>query len=198
MKSSHHRSKEYCTPHPLVAYFIDCDGNIQHNFLCFISDDNNLDTNFVYKIQTILVDYLKENLQILDKIFYFSGSCAEQYKNCKNFLNLCHHQQDFNMDSEWIFFATSHGKLPCDGVGGFVKHYVVKHSLQRSSPPTWPNFELPINACSLCKRKSFHHIFGVSQEEVVNMCAELEGHLAKSKIMPGTRSSHPFVPIYCN
>ena len=35
------------------------------------------------------------------------------------------------MDAEWIFFATSHGKSPCDGVGGFVKHYVAKRSLQR-------------------------------------------------------------------
>ena len=93
----------------------------QHNSL-FISDDNNHDTNFVFKIQTILVDYLKENLPIVDKILYFSKSCAEQYKNHKKKINLCHHQQDFNMDAEWIFFATSHGKLPCNGFGGFVKH----------------------------------------------------------------------------
>ena len=43
-------SKEYCTLHPLVVYFIDGDGNIHHNSLCFISDDKNNDTNFVYKI----------------------------------------------------------------------------------------------------------------------------------------------------
>ena len=93
--------------------------------------DNNHDTNFLYKIQTILVDYIKENLSIGDKIFYFSDSCAEQYKNRKNFINLCHHQQDFNMDAKWIFFATSHGKSPCAGVGGFVKRYVAKCSLQK-------------------------------------------------------------------
>ena len=99
---SYHWSKEYCTLHPLVLYFIDGDGN------------------FVYKIQIILVDYLKENLSIVDKIFCFSVGCAEQCKNHKNFINLCHHQQDFSMDAEWIFFATSHGKSPCDGVGGFL------------------------------------------------------------------------------
>ena len=95
---SYHLSKEYCTLHPVVVYFIDCDRNIQHNSLYLIFDDNNHDTTFVYKIQTILVDYLKENLPIVDKIFYFSDGCAEQYKNCKNFINLCHHQQDFNRD----------------------------------------------------------------------------------------------------
>ena len=100
------------------------------NTILFISsDDKNHNKNFVYKIQTILVDYLIENPPIMDKIFYFSDGCAEQYKNQKNFINLCHHQQDFNMDAEWIFFATSHGKSPCNGVGGFVKRYVAKRSL---------------------------------------------------------------------
>ena len=30
-------------------------------------------------MQTILVDYLKENLPIVGKIFYFSDDCAEQF-----------------------------------------------------------------------------------------------------------------------
>ena len=90
-------SKEYCTLHPLIVYFIDSDGNIQHNSLCFISDVKNHNANFVYKIQTILVDYLQENLPNVDKIFYFSDGCAEQYKNCKNFINLCHYQQVSNL-----------------------------------------------------------------------------------------------------
>ena len=47
---SYQWSKEYCTLHLLVIYFIDGDGNIEHNSLCFISDDNNHDINFVYKI----------------------------------------------------------------------------------------------------------------------------------------------------
>ena len=47
---SFHWSKEYSTLHPLMVYFIHSDGNIQHNSLCFIYDDNNHDTNFVYKI----------------------------------------------------------------------------------------------------------------------------------------------------
>ena len=95
---SYHWSKEYWTLNPLVVDFTDGGGSVQHNS-CFNPDDNNHDTNFVYKIQTILVDYLKKNLLIVDKIFYFSDGCAEQYKNRKNFINLCHHQQDFYMDA---------------------------------------------------------------------------------------------------
>jgi hypothetical protein len=54
-------------------------------------------------------------------IIYFSDGCAAQYKNRKNFLNLCNHDADFGLPAEWHFFATSHGKGPCDGVGGTVK-----------------------------------------------------------------------------
>ena len=40
--------------------------------------------------------------------------------------------------------------------------------------------------------------FGVSQEEMVNVHADLEDCFAKSKTMPGIKSSHHFVPISCN
>ena len=40
--------------------------------------------------------------------------------------------------------------------------------------------------------------FGVSQEEIVNVCADLEDRFAKSKTVPGTRSSHHFVLISSN
>ena len=47
------------------------------------------------------------------------------------------------------------------------------------------------------KKISSITFFGVSQEEMVNVCADLEDCFAKSKIMPAARSSHHFVPIYC-
>ena len=64
-------------------------------------------------------------------LLYFSDGCAGQCKNCKNFINLYDHLDNFGVDAEWIFFATSHGKSPCDGIGGFVKQHVAKRSLQR-------------------------------------------------------------------
>eukprot|EP00731_Ephydatia_muelleri_P014605 Em0008g325a len=44
------------------------------------------------------------------RIIYMSDGCAGQYKNCYNFTNLCHHEEDFGIPAEWHFFATSHGK----------------------------------------------------------------------------------------
>ena len=128
---SYHWSKEYCTLHPLVIYYKDADGNLQLYSLCYISDDNTHDTSFVYKIQRLLVEFLKQRLPSVTKIYYVSDGCGGQYKNFKNFLNLCCHKEDFSIEAEWIFFATSHGKSPCDGIGGAVKRHAAKRSLQR-------------------------------------------------------------------
>ena len=130
----------------------------------------------------------------MDKIFYFSDGCTEQYKNRYKFINLCRHQQDFHMDAEWIFFATSHGKLPRDGVWGFVKRYVAKHSLQRSLYEQIFSYQSMLNLC--VREIPAIKFFGVSQEEMVNVRADLENHFPKSKTMPGTRSNHHFVPIF--
>ena len=48
-------------------------------------------TSFMYEIQTMMVDYLKETLPHISKIVYFSNGCGEQYKNYKNFINFCSH-----------------------------------------------------------------------------------------------------------
>jgi len=78
------------------------------------------------------LSYLKEALPCTPKkIIYFSDGVASQYKNRKNFLNLCYHEKDFGIRAEWHFSATSHGKGACDGVGGTVKRLATKASLQK-------------------------------------------------------------------
>jgi len=64
-------------------------------------------------------------------VYYFSDGCAGQYKNLKNFSNLCHHEEDFQLQAEWHFFATSHGKSACDSIGDTVKRLAARASLQR-------------------------------------------------------------------
>ena len=73
----------------------------------------------------------KEKFQFVSNIVYFSDGCAGQYENLKNFLNLCLHEEEFDIPAEWHFFATSHGKGPSDGIGGTIKREATKASLQR-------------------------------------------------------------------
>ena len=67
----------------------------------------------------------------LKKVHYFSGGCVGQYKNKYNFTDLCYHEKDFGLACEWHFFATSHGKNACDGIGGTVKRATARASLHR-------------------------------------------------------------------
>ena len=86
--------------------------------------------NTVHKFIHVVVDSLKDVLPSLNHIHYFSDGAASQYKNYKNFTNLLHHYTDFSVTADWNFFATSHGKSPCDGIGGTVKWLVTRASLQ--------------------------------------------------------------------
>ena len=115
----------------------------------------------------------------MDKIFYFFDNCAEHYKNCKNFINLSHYQQDFNMDAECIFFVTSHSKSPCHVVGGFFKSYIVKGILQRLLHDQILSYQSMLDVCVREIRSIT--FFGVSQEEMVNVHANLKDCFTKSK-----------------
>ncbi len=63
-------------------------------------------------------------------VVHFTDGAASQYKTCKNFANLLFHKDDFGVEGEWPFFATSHGKGPCDGIWGTVKRLARRASLQ--------------------------------------------------------------------
>ena len=97
----------------------------------FISEDLKHDTAFLYVVMRKVCEYVKGNYQHITKVKYFSDGCAAQYKNYKNFLNLCYHYSDFDLETEWTFFATSHGKSAIDGIGGKIKQLTARASLQR-------------------------------------------------------------------
>ena len=87
----------------------------------------------VHLFQRQFIQYLKKQFSSLPhKIYYTSDGAASQYKNQKNLINFCYHEEDFGVPAEWHFSATSHGKVACDGVGGTVKRLAARASLQ------WP------------------------------------------------------------
>jgi hypothetical protein len=135
---SFHWNNLQATLHPFVCYYVDSAANddndttkINHVSFVVVSESNKHDTVAVHLFQKVLIEFLTNKIEKPQKIIYFSDGCAAQYKNRKNFINLCHHEQDFGMSAEWHFFATSHGKGACDGVGGTVKRLAARASLQR-------------------------------------------------------------------
>ncbi len=66
---------------------------------------------------------------MIKKIFFASDGAGAQYKNKYNFINLCNFKIDFQIDAEWHFHATSHGKSACDRIGGTLKRAAYRFSL---------------------------------------------------------------------
>ena len=129
---SFHWNNAQVTIHPFVGYYRE-NNDIKHIKFVVISECNTHDTVQVHLFLKKFLVFVKEKLPNISHMNYYSDGCAGQYKNCKNFLNLCHHEIDFSLTAEWNFFATSHGKGPCDGLGGTLKRLATKASLQRCS-----------------------------------------------------------------
>lgn len=194
---SYHWTHMSCTIHPAVIYYKNPDTEeLCHLSLCYISDDLNHDVAFVYKIQSKIVESIKHHCPTVNKIEYFTDGCSAQYKNCKSFLNLCHHEVDFGITATWSFFATSHGKSPCDGIGGSVKRMVTKANLQR---PYKEQISDPKKMFEFCKEKfSKIHFFYIEEKEVSSTRTNLQQRFTKSKTVAGTRSFHQFIPLSTN
>ena len=147
----------------------------------------------VYLIQKMLLSYVKKYIPKISKIEYFSDGCAAQYKNKYNFINLCKHKDDFGLDAEWNFFATAHGKSPCDGIGGTVKRITAIESLKRTHNNQIITPEGMFNFCKLLS--SDITFFYLSKSDVDTERKFLQARFASAKTIPGTRSFHRFRPL---
>lgn len=127
------------------------------------------------------------------KIRYFTDGAAAQYKSKKNFINLCFHHEDFGLEAVWHFFATSHGKGPCDGVGGTLKRLAAKASLQRpfDDQICTPRELYEWAVGSLCSVKPIW----VSKDNINAERENLASRYQHAKGLPGTRGFHAFIPI---
>ncbi|MCH2405823.1 MAG: hypothetical protein MK200_06480 [Nitrosopumilus sp.] len=144
-----HWNNDQATLHPFSVYSM-VDGSLQCHSLCVISDERDHGAPTVHTFISKVLPYIKEIIPNLKKVYYYSDGAGSQYKNCKNFTNLSFHKDDFDVDAEWHFFATSHGKSPCDGIGGTVKRLVALESLRR---PLQNQILSPQTEVSMCCRE---------------------------------------------
>ena len=117
---------------------------LEHMLFCFLSDDIDHGTCFVYEIQRQLTPYLREQLPNVCKINYVTDGCTAQYinyKNCIKVSSLVFHKEDFGIEVDWTLFASSHGKSTCNGIRETVKHLVARASLQGPLSEQISNFE---------------------------------------------------------
>ena len=147
----------------------------------------------MYEVQREVVEVVRRLSPSITKFKYFSDGCAAQYKNYKNLLNLCNHKADFGIDANWTFFATSHGKSPCDGIGGTVKRLTSRASLRRP----YAHHILTVSAMlSFCNENIHGILFTyISEERMEDVRESLKERFASGRTIPGTRSYHFLQPI---
>lgn len=129
---SHHWNNDQVTIHPYVVYYRR-DNELKHHNLAIVSECNKHDSTAVNLFNKKMISYLKKihGEQNVKKLIFFSDGAGSQYKNKYNFANIATYKKAFDISVEWHFFATSHGKGPCDGIGGTIKCLAKKASLQR-------------------------------------------------------------------
>jgi hypothetical protein len=189
-----HWENSQCTVHPFVVYHKTIDQELSHFSVCFLSPVIKHNTIMVYTFIEKLLTYVKSKCSQLKKVHYFSDGCAGQYKNKYNFTNLCYHEEDFGLACEWNFFATSHGKNACDGIGGTVKRATARASLQRTT-----NMQIltPEDMFNFCEDKLSDKIkyFFVTESELEDAQKRLEPRFKDSTTISGTQKLHRFVPL---
>ena len=139
------------------------------------------DTIAVHKFMSVSLPQIKRILPNLIKCYYFSDGAGSQYKNHKNFANLCDHKADFGVDA-------------CDGIGDTVKHLVAPASLQMVSGQTTISSNEMFNWCK--ENISGISFIFVSAEDVKkhSELINLEKRYESASTVPGTRSYHCIIP----
>ena len=188
----YHWTNSQATLYPSIAYYKN-NGTLKSISCVMVSDSLVHDTIAVSYFQKRLLSVIKGKVEP-KKIFYFSDGAAAQYKNRKNFANLAYHEEDYGVPAEWHFFATSHGKGPCDGIGGTVKRLATKASLQRTLG---------------CQIQTPHQLYEWAQDNIAGVttifCPKgdiaehekfLKARLEQSITVAGTQKLHAFYSIH--
>ena len=193
----YHSTNSQATLHPFVVYHrFPVEGNestdLKEISFMVISDHLLHNTLVVHYFQSKLIKFLKE-IMSFKKVIYFSDGAASHYKNRKNFINLANHEADFGMPADRHFFAISHVKGPCDGVGGAVKRLAARASLQR---PYEDQIQTPMQLFEWTKEsiKSVHFAYATS-EAILEAGKKLVQRFQASKAIKGTQKLHAFVSI---
>lgn len=160
--------------------------------IVIIAENLKHDYSVVNMFQQKLVSFLREKFTIINKIYFFSDGAASQFKNRTNFFFLCQFEEDFGFKAEWHFFATSHGKGPCDAIGGTVKRLASKASLQRPFFNQITNAKQLYDWANSC-HSAINYIFCSTEEYEVHF-KQFTARTKKIKTISGTQSFHAYIP----
>ena len=106
------------------------------------------------------------------------------------FLYLCEHKKKFNIKASWSFFASYHGKSPCDGIAGTAKRLAFQESMRCPLDNQIMNV-IDLNAFFLSLAWEIIPIL-ILKSEIESV---RNRPTALARTLPGTRSFHYFLPL---
>lgn len=188
----YHWNNKSATIHPFVVYFKDSRNELQHYNFVIISECLNHDSVSVHLFISKLLIFLKGKFPIISKIYYISDGAAAQYKCFKNFINIAHHKNDFGIECEWHFHATSHGKGPCDGLGGTLKRKATNASLARAFEGQIQSAEMLFKWAKSSQMDIYFEYSNVSEYEDAEK--KLKERFSMAQTVKGTQRFHCVKP----
>lgn len=177
--------------HPFVIYYKNGD-EIDHTSVVVIAESTKHDIVAVYLFQKRQLEFMQQKFDAIEKTIFFSDGAGGQYKNRKNLFNISEYKEKYGIDVEWHCFATSHGKSPCDGIGGTFKRNARRESLRRTDNHILNSQDLFTWASNNDSSMVFIHCTEQDHEKTED---ELIGKYNKVKRIDGTRQLHSFIPI---
>ncbi|KAE8737961.1 hypothetical protein FOCC_FOCC016570 [Frankliniella occidentalis] len=107
--------------------------------------------------------------------------------------NVWYHLKDFGILNEWHFFATSHGKSACDGIGGTIKRLATYYAKQHKEPGSQITSARRLFEWAQSNVKGICTLW-VSTQEVAAVERELKNRFDSAYKIDGIKSSHSVIP----
>ena len=196
-----HWGNSQATLHPFVAYFRSSNEDLKDTSICVISDCLKHDQIAVHCFLTKVITLMIQKVNNIKIIHYYSDGAPSLYKSYEGLVNLCHHRLDHGIDAAWTFFATSHGKSACHGIGGTVRRLATKASLMATEKKY---ILMPLDLFDWASKNICNIDFiYISAEEITEHCQKnnLNKRYELAKVEKGlrrTRSHRCYKPISTN
>ena len=128
---SYHWNQKQITIHPMMLYYKQ-NGELQKDGYIAITDDLKHDARAVATFEKEAICHVRDRGVDIKKIHQWTDGCAAQYKGCNSFAEISQADSKHGCSVTRNYFETSHGKGPCDGLGGIVKRKVSNAIVQNN------------------------------------------------------------------
>ena len=152
----------------MVAYYLGPDGTLQHDSLCFSSDDISHYTSFLYQVQTMLAYYLKANHPHIIKNQFTSLAVVEASTETTRTLWICVLiSVILVLMLNGCFLQQAIANLPVMALVEQLKPHVAKQSLQRSLNNQILDYKAILDFCE--NEMTRIKFFGICKEGMISV-----------------------------